>query len=688
MVEREFVTNNQRKRNPMSRAKPGISCINQYGGRIGPLACIFLFLFCPASLLPLHLDAAPSTPVAAQSGAKEGASPPDASSSQRASRIFEEAVIARGNNNLKAARQGFEKLVFTYADTQQALDSYLYLGEIYEKQNLLYEASAVYHQLVERYPDHQSVPEALFRQGEISYRLGEMKKAQKIFKQILFQYSTTSFAPKAAFRLGDCLVESENMTSAGIYYHEGMEKLPQYIEDHPKTAFNIGSIYLQEKRLDQALAVFLSLEKNHPKFEALDKAVTFCGDIYSEQGKIAEAILAYQRVIDNYPDSIGAQVSQIRMADLGIEHPKMVIKGSTSPLSAFRNPVAAYRELMKRKTTDPVLAHLAEYKLGLALQKKGEHGEAMAVFRSLLAKSPKENIYQDSLYALKEEMVNYLSQRFQQKDYLEVIKFYEKNKDVVDSFLHQEKAPLPYFRIAQSYQNLKFYPPAIHLYRETQAILPPGVNPLSGQINFQLGLIFFQTADYQKAMQALQEIVSQPDSSGLAFFALSLMGDISWEKKDYQAALGHYQASLNVRPPHKGIRQLFRVGQCFEKLGKTSEAIESFAKAIDLANQEKNLQYLPEISVHLADCQFKAHKYAEALASYQKAESLALKPEDRDWVLYQIGSCSLKEAKSETARDVFGKIKAAHQDPIWPVVVDFKEEESGVRRQESGESGQ
>jgi|GEM_PF-6612793 len=672
----------------MSRKKSSPTLTNSRPQKGLSLCFILLFSCLTFLFFPMHHVAAPLFPFLIQSEAANSSPTPSpsssssASSSSKTSQIFDQAVSAWQSSHLKAAQKGFEELIFRYPDAPQVAESLFYLGEIYEKQNLLYEAQGLYRQFAERYPNHQSTPEALIRQAEISYRLGEVKKAQKIFKQILFHYPNSSLAPKVAFRLGDCLYESGDTASSRLYYDEGMKRLPSYLDEHPQTAFNIGSLYLQDKRLDQALSVFLALGKNHPKFEAADKVLTFCGDIYAEQGKIAEAVLAYQRVIESYPDSIGAQVSQIRMADLGVEYPQL--KNSSAP-PAFRDPIAAYRQMIQRKNTDPVLAQLAEYKLALALQKKEEHKEAIGVLRSLLAKAPKESIQQGGLFALKQELVNYLNQCFQRKDYLGVIKLYEENKNLVDSFLQQQKTPLPYFRIAQSYQNLRFYPPAIQLYRQAQTIIggqEKATDSLSPQINFQLGWIFFQTEEYQKAIDSLKQAVSQEAASSnstpprVSFFALSLMGDICRERKDYPTAISYYQASLKLKPPRQGgVEQLLKMGQCYRRLGKISEAIESFSEAVNLAQGEKEQQVLAQGYLYLADCQYQAERYSEALVNYRKAQGLSLPPQDRDWVLYQIGNCLLKEAKPKAAGETFAKIKAATQDPIWPIIVDFKESE-------------
>ncbi|MEW5800581.1 MAG: tetratricopeptide repeat protein [bacterium] len=685
-----------------------------------PASFFFLFSLCILSF-PVHLVAAPSTLPPIDSGAATsststsgssaltsgsastsgsdasasaavlpGAVPSgtpafDALPSTVTSVIFKKAMSDLQANNLKAARKGFEELIFNHPEAPEVVDSYIYLGKVYENLNLPYEATAVYHQFTQEYPDHQSAPEILMRQGEIAFQLGEIKKAKGIFKHILFQYPNTSLAPSAAFRLGDSLYELEDTTTARLYYDEGMEHSPQFLDDHPQTAFNIGGLALQDKRFDRALNIFLALEKNYPQLELTSKAVTFCGDIYAEQEKIPEAVLAYQRVIDNYPHSIGAQVSQIRMADLGVEHPDVVIENPASPLDAFRNPIQAYQELLKKKTTDLVLAHLAEYKLGLAFQKKGDHGAAVAAFRSLLAKGPEERIYQNGLYALKQELTNELDQYFRKEEYMAVIKSYEANRDLLDPFWHEEKTPLPYFNVARSYQTMSFYPPAMRLYQEALGF--GAQDTLHSQIHFHLGQIFFKTGEYQKALDTLKEVAQKSKTPGLAFAALSLMADAYREAKDYTKALDYYQASLAMQPLQQGQEreQLFKAGRCYEKIGKIPEAIQSFAKAADRAQKEKEKEkdkdsrYLAEIYLHLADCQYKIGEYSEALKSYQHVQNSSPLKEDLDWVLFQIGNCSLKTSEPKAALDAFQELKASNQDSIWPIVAGLKESEARIQ---------
>jgi len=157
-------------------------------------------------------------------------------SQSEASSLFVKAIVAMEKKDLKTARHNFERLIFHHPQNQKTSISCFYLGEIYQKEGLEQEAQAIYGQFIQQYPDHQLLPEVLFRQAEIHFQLVEIKRAQKIFKQLLFQYPKTNLAHNASFRLGDCLYQSDDPSTARLYYDEGMKKRPEYINNHPQTA--------------------------------------------------------------------------------------------------------------------------------------------------------------------------------------------------------------------------------------------------------------------------------------------------------------------------------------------------------------------------------------------------------------------------------------------------------------------
>jgi len=638
---------------------------------------IALFFFLFLTHFPL-LSQAGSLP-SSQSGSKNPVSDlnslknPSSVSKSEATSLFVKALEATEKKDFKTAKQNFERLIFNYPQNQKTSISYLYLGKIYEQEESLHQAKTTYNKFIKQYPDHQLLPEILSRQAEIYLQLGEIKRAQKIFKQLLFQYPHTSFASEASFRLGNYAYKLNDAATARLYYYEGIKKLPKYLHTHPQTALNIGCLYLEDRHFDQALRVFTDIEKKFPDTEFSIKAATFCGDVYREKGKIQDALQTYQKIIDSYPESIGAQISEIRMANLGIEYKGAKIKDPNQLFQAFQHPISSYKKLMQKKSTDIDLAHLAEYKLGVYFQKKENHAEAIHIFQSVLKKNPEVRIYQNSLLSLKESLVKYLNQCFLNKKYFEVIKIYEKNKYLLDFFLHETKNPTTYFMVACSYQNLDFYLSALNLYQQSKEIdnsLCPE-NRICDQIQLHLGQIFFQTKEYQKALDAIKKIRGKSDPS-LTFNTLTLKGDIYYEQKDYTKTIEMYLAALKIQQPQQEIEYFFKISQCYQKLEDSDNVILFLNKAVDSAQKKKNSSQLVKIYLNLAFHHYKAQNYSKALKIYQKLETMPLSSEDKDWTLFQSGNCSQRQVKLKEALHTFEKLKSSTQDPMWSIITDLK----------------
>lgn len=635
--------------------------------------CIFIFFFHFPLISQAELHPSPqskSNTLSSDSNSLKTFSSP---SQPEASSLFVKALLAMEKKDLKTASQNFERLIFYHPQNQITSLCCFYLGEIYQKEGLEQEAQAIYGQFIQQYPDHRLFPEVLSRQGEIHFQLGEIKRAQKIFKQLVLQYPKTNLAVNASFRLGDCLYELDDPYTARLYYDEGMKKLPEYINLHPQTALNIGYLYLEDQHFDQALEVFSNIAKNFPHGKFANKAETFCGDIYMEQGKIQDALQTYQSVIDNYPDSIGAQISKIRMANFGVEYQEEGIKDPNNVFQAFYHPITTYKKLIQAKNTDPDVAYLAEYELGVALQKKEKYVEAIDVFRSMLTKSPGERIYQNSLHSLKDALINYLTHCFHKNEYFTVIEIYEKNKYLLDFFFHKSKNPTTYFDVAFSYQNLGFYLQALELYQKSKEItasLRRG-SKICDQIQLHLGQIFFQTEEYQKALNAIQKIRGGSDPS-ITFNSIILKGDIYYEQKNLQKAIEAYLAAFKIQSSLPKTEYLFKISQCYQNLGAISEAVKFLNKAADSAHKEKNTLQLVNIYLDLAFHHYNAKNYSEALKIYRKLQTMPLSPNDKDWILFQIGNCSQREVKLGEALNTFEKLKSSTQDPLWSIIADLK----------------
>jgi len=390
------------------------------------------------------------------------------------------------------------------------------------------------------------------------------------------------------------------------------------------------------------------------------------------QGKIQDALQTYQSVIDQYPDSIGAQISKIRMANFGVEYPEAGINDPNHVFQAFYHPITTYQKLMQEKNTDPDVAYLAEYELGVAFQKKEKYVEAIDVFRSMLTKSPGKRIYQNSLHSLKEALTDYLTHCFHKKEYFTVIETYEKNKYLLDLFFHKSKNPTSYFNVAFSYQNLGFYLQALELYQKSKKITASlrRRNRICDQIQLHLGQIFFQTEEYQKALDSIQKIRGESDPS-ITFNSIVLKGDIYYEQKNLPKAIEAYLSALKIQPSPP-TEYLFKISQCYQNLGEISEAVKFLNKAADSAQKEKNTSQLVNIYLDLAFHHYNTKNYSEALKTYRKLQAMPLSHEDKDWVLFQIGNCSQREVKLKEALNTFEKLKSFTQDPMWSIIADLK----------------
>ncbi len=239
----------------------------------------------------------------------------------------------------KEAYAEFKKLLTNYPDAKEAAEGQYYLGRALEKMDKSYEAFLAYQQLIDSYPNSQRINEVIEREYNIGeYFLNrEHKKwmgislydfvehpSIEIFSKLVSKAPYSEYAPRAQYKLGIILFELGRFDEA----RDAFQKVVDNYSDSEWAApakyqlaiatakafpgADYDSSYLKEAttRLDEFI-------KNHPEAqisaEAKDQLKVLrnreakknfeIGQFYENQNRYQSAIIYYQKVVDNYPDS-------------------------------------------------------------------------------------------------------------------------------------------------------------------------------------------------------------------------------------------------------------------------------------------------------------------------------------------------------------------------------------------------
>ena len=213
---------------------------------------------------------------------------------------------------VRKVRALYRKVVAKYADSPWGDDAIQRLGIIarYEEEQL-----ALFRRLINDYPDSDWADEALYAIAVAQYRIAEKKKAVEtaeaanayyqralvLFEQLIREYS------------GSVLVNESRLSRALCYYAQGNWGRALEVFDELKVDFrdNIlihsvmyysGKIYYDKREYEAARVEFQNVvDSGHP--ELGPSAQIGVAQTYFAEGEYEDAVKAYQRAIDKYPET-------------------------------------------------------------------------------------------------------------------------------------------------------------------------------------------------------------------------------------------------------------------------------------------------------------------------------------------------------------------------------------------------
>jgi tol-pal system protein YbgF len=111
--------------------------------------------------------------------------------------LYNSANEALRAGSFRTARTGFELLLSTYPNYENASSALLHIGDAYKGERNLPAADSVYQLVVERYPKSADVPLALYRRGRILYDDNKRAEARVIFDRLIKEYPRSDEAALA-----------------------------------------------------------------------------------------------------------------------------------------------------------------------------------------------------------------------------------------------------------------------------------------------------------------------------------------------------------------------------------------------------------------------------------------------------------------------------------------------------------
>jgi len=147
----------------------------------------------------------------------------------------------------------------------------------------------------------------------------------------------------------------------------------------------------QFEAAQRSYTAFLQRSPEHPSNHLIAARVA---DILRAQEHYRAALEAYVVVVQGYPGSEGAIISQIRMAELGTILPDLLPAGDEPRYAAYRHPLETLRRLTSDYPFSP-LADVARFKLAEIILQQQDIAAAMDLLQQLLRRPLQDALRRD-----------------------------------------------------------------------------------------------------------------------------------------------------------------------------------------------------------------------------------------------------------------------------------------------------
>ena len=286
----------------------------------------------------------------------------------------------------------FNEAMFNY---QRALDLYptsdqvpwalLMMGKASMLVDEPFRGMGYFEIVIQDYPKSEYVPLALVDRGRSYERQGKFGLAVSQYQRVLDDYPDSRYLVEAQWGLAQAYFGQARYRAAADVLVAMAKKNPQLYLQDPELLYYIGEAEFQLGNYEKARFYFLWALNIRPDMREGDIIMTRVGDSYGYQGHYRAAREIYAQVLDVYPDTDGALVSRIRLAESpekDTEHPWDIFQVKAD-VDAYRT----YKEIADKYTAKEV-GQLAKVKLSVYFYKKKRYAKSIDILEKLLQLHP------------------------------------------------------------------------------------------------------------------------------------------------------------------------------------------------------------------------------------------------------------------------------------------------------------
>lgn len=566
--------------------------------------------------------------------------------------------------------------------------AYYNIGRSYLNLRFYEDAFNQFEILIKLYPESPYAKTALFHQGIIHLNMLRYSKSIEALEKYTEENLNSPRIPAAYYKIGEAQFQLRQYTEAKKNFDRAWSLDPNYMEKDAELMFHMGEAYFENGDLHIARSIYEKMIDMYPKEKFSNLVAIRIGDLFRDEDKHDDAIKAYEKAINKYPEALSL-IGKLRIANILAERPEKDFNEKAIKIYDFiideHSLSDQYEEALLRKSLTQALFQ--------------DYPNAISTMEKFCSQFP-DNLYVKHLIIqdrILETIKSYIEDYYFQGRYLDALSVFEqyekqyythpkssacfnlKKGENYSEIVRDLPYKAPLFLIADSYFRLGLHDKAQLM---NDIILKDEKNPLVPLILFNKGKIFDLKDQPEDAQQIYARFIYNYPENVLTPLVKKALGDsyfkvhksdrISRAIRIYRQTVKDYQNSSDMLQREIVPSCWFALANLYRGIGEYDNAIDSFKNSINTYEhplQDPEVEeYIVEAHFILGNLYYELNQIPEAFETYTNGIQLFPDSEQAPWAKYQVGQIYVKNNQREKAIVVFEELmEAAKKSPeaLW-----------------------
>ena len=478
-----------------------------------------------------------------------------------------------------------------------------------------------------------------------------VQPAVRMLREVVEKGGKSDVVRDALWYLGRALFEVGRYAEAYLRLGALRDGWPKFKLRNPSLYYYLGETAFRLDKLKEAQDHLFWVVNVDPAVENRDLIMARLGDIYIQRNKAYKAVALYTEAERLFPDSDGALIAKLRLAEIEGEADKTAKKlAKVFNIQTYGSAVKTYKKIMESYGDRPV-AQLAMLKLGAWHYSQSDYLKAYEILDEMLEKYPQSEFYKDAVFALRQSFGKQIHKYHDEKKASALLEFWDAHKNRVPSQLRSPLLSL----VGDAYLRLG-------IYGEAAIYLEDSINRGEGKAGafVNLGECYYQMRNWEKAAEIMARFFNDyPQSPKIP--------DVAYQRGVSLIHLGRYGEAigdLKRAMRRDGSKRMEAATMLAEAMIKADRPAEAVPVLLNILSKTKELEAKRPVLAKLGTVYQAMGKFDQAAGALAQATA-GLEPKGSNLGLfYQLGEVYLSAGRDKDGRAVLNQV-AQSADSFW-----------------------